>query len=213
MVAAAQRTNVFLAYSRADQIRARALIAGLERLGFSVWWDVQSIPIGVDWERFLTDQVAVAQCVVVLWSRNSVQSRWVLFEAEFAARRNVLVPAFIEDVELSSMFNRFNTARLVNWSGQTDDPEFKRLVAAIRRMIETAPAAAEQTRVYKESQRSAELRTEELFQQNLRSEFVLEYVDLDGTLFHDRLSWNVTPSINVLLGRKAMARPCSCAAC
>jgi ABC-type multidrug transport system ATPase subunit len=206
MVAVAKRTNVFLAYSRADQIRARPVITGLERLGFSVWWDVESIPVGVDWERFLTDQVAVAQCVVVLWSRNSVQSRWVLYEAEFTVRRNVLVPAFIEEVELSSMFNRFNTARLVNWSGRTDDPEFKRLVAAIRRMIETAPGAPEQTRIYKESQRSVELRAEELFQRNLRSEFVLEYVDLDGALFHDRLSWNVTPGINVLLGRNGYGK-------
>ena len=89
---------------------------------------------------------------------------------------------------------------------QTADPEFQRLLAAIRRMIETTPAAPEETRIYKASQRSAELRAEELFQQNLRSESVLDYVDLDGTLFHDRLSWNVTPGINVLLGRNGYGK-------
>jgi hypothetical protein len=41
-------------------------------------------------------------------------------------------------------------------------------------MIETTPAPAEETRVYKTSRRSVELRAEELFQQNLRSESVIE---------------------------------------
>jgi sulfatase modifying factor 1 len=122
MVVAAQKANVFVAYSRADQVRAKPVITMLERLGFSVWWDVESIPIGVDWERFLTDQVAVAQSVVVLWSRNSVQSRWVRFEAEFAVRRSVFVPVLIEEVELPSIFNRFQAARLMNWRGRPTIP-------------------------------------------------------------------------------------------
>jgi TIR domain/AAA domain, putative AbiEii toxin, Type IV TA system len=206
MMAMAQRTNVFFAYSRTDWSRAERLLHALKRFDFSIWWDVESIPLGVDWERFLTDQVAAAQCVVVLWSRASVQSRWVLFEAEFALRRKVLLPVFIEEVELPSIFSRVQTGRLVDWSGDTADPEFQRLIQGIKHMIEAAPSTPDETRIYKESQRSVELRAEELFQQNLRSESVLEYVELEGTLFHDRLSWNVTPGVNVLLGRNGYGK-------
>jgi ABC-type multidrug transport system ATPase subunit len=205
-MATARRTNIFLAYSRPDTPRATALEDALERFGISIWRDVKSIPIGVDWEKFVADLIAAAQCVVVLWSRASVQSHVVHFEAELAVRRNVYLPVFIEEVELPSMFKRFHTGRLVGWSGNTDDPQFRLLVESINHMIETAPAAPEETRIWKTSQRSAELRAEELFQQNLRSESILEYVELEGTLFHDRLSWNVTPGINVLLGRNGYGK-------
>lgn len=206
MLAAVQRANVFLASSRADRSRAAELVTALERHGISVWWDVESIPIGVDWERFLTDQLAVAQCVIVLWSQQSIQSKWVLFEAEFAVRRNVCLPVLIENIEVPSAFSRFQFATLIDWNGASADPVFQRIVAAIRRMIEIAPSAAVETRAYKASQRAVERRSEDLFLQNLRSESILEYVDLDGTSFHDQLSWNITPSINVLLGRNGYGK-------
>ena len=31
--------DIFLSYSRDDQAKARLVIQGLEREGFSVWWD------------------------------------------------------------------------------------------------------------------------------------------------------------------------------
>jgi TIR domain-containing protein len=162
--AAAQRANVFLAYSRKDQQQARQLISPLERLGISVWWDVASIPIGASWEEFLSDQVSAAQCVIVLWSEASLQSKWVLFEAEAAVRRGVFLPVLIDTVDLPPPFNRFQAALLDHWDGNESDPAFQRLLAAILRFIETPPAAPQDTRTHKESQRSVERRAEDLFQ-------------------------------------------------
>lgn len=205
-MSAAYRANVFLAYSRLDQARALGLIRALEASGISVWWDVANIPIGVDWAQYLADQVSAAQCVVVLWSPASVESRWVRFEAEFAARRGVLLPALIDLVDIPPPFNRLNAASLVGWDGDPNDARLGRLLAAIRRMMEAAPPTAEATRIYKASQRSAELRAEELFQHNLHSRVAIEFIDLEGTEFHEQLSWNVSPSINVLLGRNGYGK-------
>jgi hypothetical protein len=201
-----QSANVFLAYSRKDQQQAQQLIAAIERSGISVWWDVAKIPIGANWEQFIFDQVSAVQCVVVLWSEASLQSKWVLFEADAAARRGVYLPVLIDNIDAPAPFNRFQAAILRHWDGNVSDSAFQQLLKAIQRFIETAPAATQDTRVYKESQRTAERRAEELFQQNLRSESVIEHIDLEKTIFYEELSWNLTPRINVLLGRNGYGK-------
>jgi energy-coupling factor transporter ATP-binding protein EcfA2 len=203
---AAQQANLFLAYSRKDQEHALRLIAALESLGISIWWDVTSIPIGVNWEQFLTEQLSAAQCVVVLWSRDSVQSKWVLFEAEFAVRRGVFLPVLIDKVDIPLPFKRYQAALLDSWDGNGSDPSFQLLLEAIQRLLKTAPATSQDTRIYKESQRSVERRAQELFQENLRSESIIEHLDLKDTIFYKEVSWNLTPGINVLLGRNGYGK-------
>ena len=183
---AAQQANLFLAYSRKDQEHALRLIAALESLGISIWWDVTSIPIGVNWEQFLTEQLSAAQCVVVLWSRDSVQSKWVLFEAEFAVRRGVFLPVLIDKVDIPLPFKRYQAALLDSWDGNGSDPSFQLLLEAIQRLLKTAPATSQDTRIYKESQRSVERRAQELFQENLRSESIIEHLVQNNILISEK---------------------------
>ena len=206
MAAPTQRTNVFLAYSRDDKRVAQQLIAALQQHDVSVWWDVDSIPIGADWESFLFEQVSVAGCVIVLWSQASVRSKWVSFEASIAARRSALLPILIEEVRIPDEFSRIQAASLSHWSGDANDPVFRELLAAVQRFIDTAPAPAQETRFYKESQRVAERRAQELFERNLRSETTIEHIDLSRTAFYEELSWNITPGVNVLLGRNGYGK-------
>ena len=197
--------DVFLSYSAGDRYIVQVVAVRLQELGISVSFDRQ-ILAGENFGRVIREQLAAARCVVVLWSENAVQSAWVDAEAEFARQRGVYLPVLIEDVTLPPPYNRIQTARLVNWKGNTNDPAFQSLVADIRRIIKTAPTGPEQTRSVKASQRSAEFRAEELYQENLYNESLLEYVDLEGTPFHERLNWNVTPGINVLLGRNGYGK-------
>jgi predicted ATPase len=118
----------------------------------------------------------------------------------------VFLPVFIEDVELPERFRRFNAARLVGWSGSSSNPEFARLLESVNLMIKAAPRPPDEARNYKISQRSTELRAEELFRQNLRTEDIIEHVDFKNTRFHDSLNWNITPGINVLLGRNGYGK-------
>ena len=69
---------------------------------------------------------------MVLWSRGSVESRWVLNEAEEAAARNILVPLLIEeDVRIPLAFKRIQAANLVGWDGSPQAPVFHDLVASL----------------------------------------------------------------------------------
>ena len=77
-----------------------------------------------------------ARAVVVLWSRKSVDSRWVRAEATQAARLKTLVPVMIEPCDRPIMFELTHTADLSHWTGAPNDPAWQAYVAGVRRFIE-----------------------------------------------------------------------------
>ena len=58
-----------------------------------------------------------AKAVVVLWSKHSVDSRWVRAEATQADRHGTLVPVMIEPCKRPIMFELTHTADLSHWKG------------------------------------------------------------------------------------------------
>lgn len=56
-----------------------------------------------------------ARAIVVLWSAHSRDSDYVLEEAEYGKRKEILFPAFIEPVEFPYGFSRIQTVNLVGW--------------------------------------------------------------------------------------------------
>jgi hypothetical protein len=83
--------DVFISYSREDRECAELLARALSERGWKVWWDRQ-INVGRSFSETIERELDRARCVVVLWSRNSVQSEWVQNEAAEAAGRKALVP-------------------------------------------------------------------------------------------------------------------------
>ncbi len=83
-----------------------------------------------------------AKAVVVLWSKKSVESRWVRAEATLADRNKTLLPAMIEPCERPIMFELTQTAELSHWDGAADDKAWLAFLADLRKFIEarTAPA-------------------------------------------------------------------------
>lgn len=80
--------DVMLSYARTDQSTARQLADCLAADGFEVWFD-RDIPPGREYGAFIDEQLGTARAVVVLWSRASASSRWVMAEAsEAAAKRS-----------------------------------------------------------------------------------------------------------------------------
>src|SRR5262245_6394434 len=100
MSASIQTSSVFLSYSVRDKEFAKKIAAELGKRDVNVWWDLDTIPVGVDWADFVIEQVSEAVCAIVLWSKHSVESKWVLQEAEIALRRRVLIPILINDVSI-----------------------------------------------------------------------------------------------------------------
>ena len=123
--------DVFISYQRADKPEARALAQLLLGLGFEVWWDVDLLP-GQRFAEEINNIISKASAVVVLWSSGSVQSDWVKAEASLGLKREVLIPAWLEKVDLPVPFNAIHTLNLTDWNGTPEDPAVEPLLRAIR---------------------------------------------------------------------------------
>src|SRR5262245_29071718 len=126
--------DIFLSYASSDRSVAKKFAEALESRGWSVWWD-REIPVGQNFDRVIEEELNSARCAVVLWSRESVRSRWVRTEASSAASRGRLIPVLIERVPIPLEFTLIQAAELLNWNGDTAHPEFLRLVEAIEQVI------------------------------------------------------------------------------
>ena len=131
-------SNVFISYQSSDRAVAKRFADLFEARGWSVWWD-REIPLGESFDQVIEEALNSATCVVVLWSKQSANSRWVRTEASAAASRDCLVPALIEDVAIPLEFRRLQTANLVGWDGDTNDAEYGRLIAALESRLSGAP--------------------------------------------------------------------------
>src|SRR5690242_2340436 len=127
-------SDVFISYASSDRVTAQRFAHALESLGWSVWWD-REIPVGKSFDQVIEDELNAARCVLVLWSKNSVQSRWVKTEASAAADRDNLIPVLIDRVAIPLEFRRIQTAILSDWDGDPSNAEFVKLRQAIEATV------------------------------------------------------------------------------
>ena len=139
-------SDIFISYKREDQATARKLANALESEGWTVWWDPK-LRAGERFNDVIESALNEAKCVIVLWSKRSVQSLYVKDEATHALNRKKLVPVTIEQVELPFRFEELHTPSLFNWDGSKDFSEFRRLVEdiyTILRLSSTGATVAEE---------------------------------------------------------------------
>jgi TolB-like protein/tetratricopeptide (TPR) repeat protein len=127
--------NLFISYSHDDLATARRFAEGLEREGFAVWWDA-SLRSGDAFDVAIENALRGADAVIVLWSKASVQSRWVRAEATLADRLKTLIPVMIEPCERPIIFELTHTADLSRWTGDPTDHTWLSYLAGLRRFIE-----------------------------------------------------------------------------
>ena len=142
-------SDIFISYKREDQATARKLANALESEGWTVWWDPK-LRAGERFNDVIESALNEAKCVIVLWSKRSVQSLYVKDEATHALNRKKLVPVTIEQVELPFRFEELHTPSLFNWDGSKDFSEFRRLVediSTILRLSSTGATVAEEQRL------------------------------------------------------------------
>ncbi|HTY93959.1 MAG TPA: TIR domain-containing protein [Steroidobacteraceae bacterium] len=131
--------TVFLSYTREDQATARLFADTLEAHGFTVWWDT-ALHAGEFFDQTIERTLNEAKAVVVLWSKRSVNSRWVRAEATIGDRNRTLVPVMIEACQRPIMFELTHTAELSHWRGDIRDPAWRTFVADVRRLVEDGVA-------------------------------------------------------------------------
>ena len=137
--------DIFVSYSRQDKAQVAPLVAALEAEGWSVWWDPEITP-GEEFDALISRELEGARSLVVVWSPNSVDSRWVRGEARDAADRGVLVPVRLGKAKLPIDFRALHTTDLDDWGEDRQGPVFRSLCKALEAMLgapqKPAPAAA-----------------------------------------------------------------------
>lgn len=131
--------DIFLSYSKLDYSLAEKFSNAFKQERLSVWWD-QDLTVGDQFHKVIEEELAAATTVVVLWSKASINSHFVLDEASRGKTRDVLAPVRIADVRHPLSFGNIQTLDLIDWSGDRSDPTFKTLCEGIRKKIADTPA-------------------------------------------------------------------------
>lgn len=130
--------DIFISYARKDRSKVLPISEALQAQGWSVFWD-RVIPGGKTWDEVIEEELDAAKCVIVVWSKNGVTSKWVRAEAEEALNRNVLVPVSIEILKPPLLFRPIQTVQLTDWNEVSTHHQFKKLVCDLEAIIGTSP--------------------------------------------------------------------------
>lgn len=96
--------DVFFSYARADTDRVAPLCEELRRLGYRVFFDVQSIDPGEHWKRRLERSIRASRALVLCWSQNARGSDYITFEYSRAeALRKPVLPWLLDTTPLPAM--------------------------------------------------------------------------------------------------------------
>ncbi len=126
-------SHIFLSYSSKDKSKTKKLATIFEKQGWKVWWD-KNIPPGAAFDRAIGKALDQANCIVVLWSPNSVKSSWVLEETYEGRERGILIPALIETTRLPFGYRTIQYVDLSKWKGSSKDAILQKLLERVAAM-------------------------------------------------------------------------------
>jgi adenylate cyclase len=134
--------DIFVSYSRQDRPRVAPLVAALEAHGWSVWWDPDISP-GEEFDALISRELEEARTLIVVWTPQSVDSRWVRGEARDAADRGVLVPVRFDNAKLPIDFRAMHATDLDGWNEDRQSPAFLSLCKALEAKLGAGQHAVE----------------------------------------------------------------------
>jgi TolB-like protein len=126
--------DVFVSYARKDKARVAPLVVALEAQGWSVWWD-PAIDPGQQFDQLIAGELERSRAVLVVWTPDSVESRWVRGEAREGADRGILVPVQFGSARLPIDFRAFHTTDLDHPGDVASSPQFQEVVRAIEALV------------------------------------------------------------------------------
>ncbi|MCK5509043.1 MAG: toll/interleukin-1 receptor domain-containing protein [Desulfobacterales bacterium] len=97
------------------------------------------IPLSEPFGVFIEKAIKDSKCIVVLWSKYSITSKWVRKETQYGEKNENLVSVLIDDVEIPLQFIDIQAAKILDWSGITTPEEFDRVVKKVEKIIDHKP--------------------------------------------------------------------------
>jgi hypothetical protein len=114
--------DIFFSYSHKDRERIEPIINGFKKNGWTVFYDVDIGP-NEDWQKIIEARLQTMYAVIVAWSKNSLASDWVKYEATAAANRNRLFSIQLDaELELPELFNKRKPVDFTQWTQDPGDP-------------------------------------------------------------------------------------------
>lgn len=133
--------DVFLSYARSTAAAANRIAVALRKNGYDVWFD-KDLPAHRSYSDVIAAELERSAAVVVLWSRDAVQSQWVRSEANRARETGRLVQARLDDARLPMPFDQVQCADLRGGIG-VKRPEWQAVLRSIADLVGTdAPGAS-----------------------------------------------------------------------
>ena len=126
--------NIFISFRTSEREHALLLKNALVNSGFSVWWQ-EEIQCGQEWHGEIDKALQNASAIIVLWSKQSLESVWVKHEASQAISKQIYTPVRIEVTEIESPYNRIQATDLFNWNGIESHAGFQNLLTRLKELI------------------------------------------------------------------------------
>jgi hypothetical protein len=127
--------DVFISYARNDKPRAERFQHAIKRSGFTVWWDAELLP-GQEWNDVIEAELREAGAVVVLWSKDSINSQFVRDEARLAGALGKLVPVTLDGTLPKLGMGQLQLENMSSWDGKdSDHPGLIKVLAGIRQIL------------------------------------------------------------------------------
>ncbi len=122
--------DIFISYAREDLEKVRPIVRLIEAAGWSAFWD-RTIPAGMTWRQHIGRALDDAKCVIVVWSKYSVESKFVQEEADDGNEREILIPVLVEKARPPLGFRSIQHEDLSDWKGDPEHPGAKSLLKSI----------------------------------------------------------------------------------
>jgi hypothetical protein len=135
--------KIFISYAREDRPFVNLLDSALRLFGHDVWFD-RELGAGAFRDQILA-RLKAADVAVVIWSKRSKESRFVIDEAERAVSRGVLLPIRIDESELPLGFGTLHTFDLSIWEGSADDANLAPILAQLERIAKSPAPTGKRT--------------------------------------------------------------------
>lgn len=132
-----KKKEIFISYSNLDEEIVLKLREKLESCGFNCWIHKKAIQVGENFAEEIVD--AINQCIVmiVICSRNSIDSNHVKREVNLAVDRKLsILPLQIEDVELSKTLHYLlSLHQILDVYEEPLENYYPRIISKIKRLL------------------------------------------------------------------------------